>query len=157
MFHDLTANVTTLRVMNAVVAGTSDQTSSAIDTRGYQGIRFIVGFGALTGGQATRIYVTQSSDNSGDSYDAIVGSASPATLADGTAQYLGDSDGNKLLITEIFRPTKRYVKLVIDRGTQNAVIDFAIAELYRSSFGAAAQDTTVKAQTILRSPGEGTA
>ncbi len=147
--HNLTYEVKTVRIMNAVAAGTSDQTSSALDTQGYEGVRFIALFGALTATQVTSIKAQQSSDDgSSDAYSDIAGSGSAA---------LDDADGNQMLILDIYQPQKRYLKLVVDRGTANAVIDGVIAELYRPRVMPVTADSSVSSQELLAAPAEGTA
>jgi hypothetical protein len=50
-----------------------------------------------------------------------------ADLAGSLHTALADTDGNKCLVTDVFRPQKRYVRAVVTRGTANAVIDGVIA------------------------------
>lgn len=130
----LTDQTKTTRVMNAVAAGTSDQESSAVDMSGFDAVRFIALFGALTATQVTKL-IAEHSDASGSGFTPI---------ADATTAALEDTDGNKLLIVDVSRPTKRYVRAVIDRGTANAVIDGVIAEQYRARTLPATQPTSVK-------------
>lgn len=111
------------RVMNAVAAGTSVQTSSAVDCQGaeaFDEVTFMAAFGALTATQVTNIKVQESDDNStyNDSKDTL-------------SVNLADTDGNRMLLCTI-RPTKRYLKLIVTRGTANAVIDGVWAFLRRS-------------------------
>lgn len=128
-------------------AGTSDLTSEAIDTQGYEGVRIIEGFGALTSGAVTSIKAQQC-DTSGGTY---------ADLA-GTAITVADDDDNQVAILDIYQPGERYIKIVTDRGTQNAVVDFLLAELYGPKEAPVTQDSTlVIAQEIHVSPAEGTA
>lgn len=139
------------RVMNAVAAGTSDQTSSAVDmgvAEKFDELTFLAAFGTLTAGQVTSIKATQSDDDgSSDAYSDIEGSASAA---------LADADSNKMIALTV-RPTKRYVKLVIDRGTQNAVIDGVFALLGRPHKVPVTQPSTIVAWETHDNPAEGTA
>lgn len=128
-------------------AGTTDLTSEAIDTAGYQGARLIFGFGAITTNAVTSVKVTQC-DTSGGTYADLEGSA--VTVA--------DDDDNQIVVIDIFKPRERYLKTVIDRGTQNAVVDFLIVELYNPHvIPAATSDATVVATEKHTSPAEGTA
>lgn len=146
--HSLSNYVKTVRVMNGVAAGTTDQTSSAIDTLGFAGVRVLVAFGAITGGAVTSIYLQQSSDDAAtDAYSDIAG----------TSQTVADTDDNKVFISEVWKPGKRYLKCVVDRGTQNAVIDGVWAELYGAANEVATQDTTVGGFEHFNTPAEGTA
>ena len=147
--HNLTHNVLTTQVMNSVAAGTSAQNSASVDLRGYEGVRFIADFGTLTATQVTSVKAQQSSDDGvADDFSDIKGSLSAA---------MADGDSNKILILDIYRPQKRYVRLVVNRATANAVIDGVVAELYRAERAAIAKDADVSAQVILSNPAEGTA
>lgn len=128
-------------------AGTTDLTSEAIDTAGAEGVRLVTGFGAITAGAVTSVKVQQC-DTSGGTYADLAGSS--ITVA--------DTDDNKVAVSDIFRPTKRFIKVVQDRGTQNAVIDFLLAELYFPKAVPATDDTASVISTEKHvSPAEGTA
>lgn len=128
-------------------AGTSDLTSEPVDTQGYEGVRFIIGFGAITSTAVTSIKVRQgTASNMSDGADLA-----------GSAITIADTDDNKIAITEIHRPQERYVDLVTDRGTANAVVDFLIVELYGARKYPVTQDATVISAEVANSPDEGTA
>jgi hypothetical protein len=80
-----------------------------------------------------------------------------ADLAGSAHTALADTDGNKCLVTDVFRPQKRYVRAVVTRGTANAVIDGVIALQYSSRVKPTTNDTTVKATKLLISPDEAVA
>jgi hypothetical protein len=128
-------------------AGTTDLTSEAVDTAGYDIVRFICGFGAIVSGAVTSTKVRQ-----GAASDMSDG----ADLA-GSAQTVADTDDNKIVITEIVRPRERYLDHVVDRGTQNATVDFLIVELINSPKMPVTKHSTVLAQETFVSPVEGTA
>lgn len=142
-------NVTkVVRVLNAVAAGTSVQNSSVVDTAGFEGVRFIVAVGAITATAVTSIKVQQgAAANLSDAAD-LAGS--------GIAIVAGGADDNSVFVVDIFRPAKRYLRLVVLRGTANAVIDGAFAELYEGRLYPEAKDASVHGQTLLVSPAEGT-
>lgn len=133
-----------VRVENAAVAGTTDLISDAVDMAGWDGVMFIYAAGALTAGQVTKLTAAQC-DTSGGSYVALT-SAVTGAMADG--------DSNKLLVLDIFRPTKRYVQATFDRGTQNAVIDGGIAIKYCGSKSPVTQGSTVAVSALVASPAE---
>lgn len=139
----------TIRVMNGVAAGTTDQTSNAIDTKGFDGVKIYTLFGAITGSAVTSVKIQQSSDDgSADAY---------ADLA-GTSITVADDDDNQVVVHDIYRPRERYLKVVVDRGTQNAVIDGIIAVLYSATKSPTTDDSsTVVARETHVSPAEGTA
>ncbi len=129
-------------------AGTSDLTTEAVDTRGYSGVRFKVAFGAITSGAVTSVKLQQSSDDaSTDAYSDIADSG--VTVA--------DDDDNQVAIIDVYKPAKRYLCAVIDRGTQNAVVDYMEVELYNPDSAAVTQDATVVEAVVLNTPAEGTA
>lgn len=138
------------RIMNAVAAGTSVQNASSVDAKDCDAVTFIALFGTISASAVTTIEVQQSSDDgSADGWSALEGSKS-ATLTPTT-------DNNKALVVEIVRPQKRYLRLVVNRATGNAVIDgvFAIKHHLRTSNPAL--HSTVAGQEVHASPAEGTA
>lgn len=139
----------TIRVLNAQAAGTSDLTSSAIDTAGWDGVKIYTAFGTITAGAVTSVKLQQSSDDGvADAYADLVGSSVP----------VADSRSNDVVVHDIYRPKERYIKAVIDRGTQNAVVDGVWAVLYTNRKQPTTDDSaTVVARKVLISPSEGTA
>jgi len=139
------------RVMNAVAAGTSDQTSSAVDMQlggTFHEVTFLALFGTLTASQVTSIRVQQSDDDgSADAYGDIEGTASSA---------LADADSNKMLAVTV-RPSKRYVKCIVDRLTANAVIDGVIAIKKYADEIPVTQPATIISWETHDYPAEGTA
>jgi hypothetical protein len=147
---NLLKNVKIQRVMNAVAAGTSNQTSSAVDTQGFDGVMFVASFGTLTATQVTSLKAqTSSDDGASDAYDDLAGTlVGPMT----------DADSNKQLILDIYKPRKRYLKAVVNRATANAVIDGVTAILYRGRKAPVTQPSaSVSASEQWVSPAEGTA
>jgi hypothetical protein len=103
-------------VLGAQAAGTTDTLSSdIIDTAGYDCITFIYHLGDVTSGAVLTFNLQQDDVNSAGGMADIAGAVS------GTA---GASDyDNKLIVMEVYRPAKRYMRAQIDRATQNAVIN----------------------------------
>jgi hypothetical protein len=144
---NLLKNIKITRAMNSVVAGTTNQNSSVIDMAGFEGISFIAAFGTLTSTAVTGIKVQQGTlANGSDMVDLA-----------GTALAIPDTDSNKLLASDIYRPTKQYVRLVVTRGTANAVIDGVNALQYKGRIRPNTQDATVSGTETWVSPAEGTA
>lgn len=141
---NLSKNIEVIRVQNAAAADTSDLDGTAVDMQGYDGVLFIYGVGALTAGQVTKLLAKQDAA-SGGSFTGLTGAETEA---------LADGDGNKLLMLDVYRPTKRYVRPTLDRGTQNAVVDFGIAILYRGAKAPVTQGTTVAKAVLAVSPAE---
>jgi len=138
-----------VRHSNAVAAGATAITPSAgIDTKGFEACTFIAAIGAIVSGAATSIEVHASSDDGvGDAYGALEGSK--VTIAD-------DGD-NKLYYVEVVRPVKRYLKLVVNRATQNATLDGIVAVLSGARALPVTHDTTVGGGELHVTPAEGTA
>ena len=137
------------RVKDAVAAGVTEVSDATIiDMQNYEGVTFIVLFGTLTATQVTSIHAEQ---------------GKTATLTDkqdleGTlVGPLADADDNKLLILDVKNPTDRYVRLVVNRKTANAVVDGIIAIQYGPRKKPTKQGTTVGAAEAYTGPAEGTA
>ena len=133
------------RVMDAVAAGTSDQNSSSVDMKSYDAVTFCVGFGAITASAVTSIKVQGSDDDSAWS-----------DLA-GTAVSVADSDDDKIVLAEINCPQQRYLRVVVDRGTQNAVIDFGVALQSKANAAPVTQSSSVLGSEFHQAPAAGTA
>lgn len=119
MMHEIDMGKRTLH-STAVAAGTIDVTPTALSMAGFDSIAFEVVMGTITSGAVTSILVQQSDDAAGspDSFDTI----QSITVAD-------DGD-DKLYLTDTVRPSKAYVRCVIDRGTENAVVNSIVAIQY---------------------------
>lgn len=116
-------NVKVTRVMNAVAAGSDNQDSSILDMQGYDGVVFVAAFGTITSGAVTALVAQQNSASATEGMTSL----------EGASVSVADDDDNKIAIVDVHRPRKRYVRAVVERGTQNAVIDGVIAIQYRGS------------------------
>lgn len=135
---------------NVAAAGaTSDiEPSTGIDMQGFEGVLFLVEFGSITSGATTSIKAQQ---------DTVSAMSSAADLA-GTAVAVSDSSDNKVFWLDVYKPLERYVRCVVDRGDQNAVVDGIIAIQYGASVKPTTHDTaTVGGGECHASPAEGTA
>lgn len=150
MFHNLALYSNTVRIMNGVVAGTSDQTSSALDMEDYDGVLILAAFGVVSANAVSVVKVQQSSDDAvADDYTDLTGTASTALTA--------TTDNNKIVVIDIYRPQKRYLKVVFTRSTGNVVIDGIFAVRYHGKAQPAALHATVLSQEVFSYPAEGTA
>ena len=129
----------------AGAAGTSAITSSAVDTAGFDGCLFIVPLGTIVASAVTSIKVQQC-DTSGGSYADLTG----------TNQTIADTDDDKLLYVDVFRPREQFLKLVVSRATQNATIGGIIAVLYNARSRPVTHGSNVAGETF-NWPAEGTA
>ncbi len=145
---NLSKNTKLTRVINATAAGTTDINGSTIDMLGFEGVLFVVGFGTITASAVTSIKVQQGAES--DLSDA-------ADLA-GTGVTVADDDDNQIFGVDVYRPTERYVRVVVDRGTANAVVDGGIAIQYGPAKAPTTHDTTTVGSVETHAgPAEGTA
>lgn len=149
---ELTRNTKTIRLKVdgtnwTGAAGTSNLTSDEVDTQGFEGVKFTVGFGAIVSGAATSIKVRQGK---------VTGMSDGADLK-GTSITVADTDDNKVVISEITHPEERFLDVVTLRATQNSTVDFVLAELFGPKDMPVVKDSTVATQEIFASPDEGTA
>lgn len=128
-------------------AGTTDVNGRTIDMAGFEGVAFCVNFGTLTATQVTKIKMQQGAASDGSDMADLAGTLSGA---------MGDGDSGKSLATCIIRPSKRYVRCVVDRGTANAVINYGVGVLYGPTLKPVALDANVISQETFVSPAEGT-
>lgn len=145
----LTNQVKTTLCKTAVAAGSSDVTDATeIDMANWEGVRFIFGFGAITGSAVTSVGATGKATTGG----------TPGTddLA-GSKQTVADTDDDSVFIIDIFQPAQRYIRPFVKRATQNAVVNFIIAEQYGPRKLPVAADATVHGQELFLSPAVGTA
>jgi hypothetical protein len=130
----------------AGAAGTADITTAAVDTAGYEGVLFIVPLGTIVSGAVTSIKVQQC-DTTGGSYADLTGSA----------QTIADTDDDKLLYVDVYRPQEQFLKLIVDRGTQNTTVGGVVAIKYgKRTLGTASHGTGVSGEQWT-GPAEGTA
>jgi hypothetical protein len=100
---------------NAVVNG------SAVDMQGWEGVAFVINLGAFTGAAVVDARVV-GDDNSGfNSQTNITGAALTQVTS---------ASPNNVAVIEVWRPTERYVRLVVTPATNTAAIS-ASAIRYR--------------------------
>lgn len=134
----------------AVAAGSTAITpSGAIDMANFEGVMFMASFGAITAGAVTSIKIQQSDDDgASDAYSDL----------EGTSITVADDADDKVFYVDVFKPEKRYVKMIVSRATQNAVLDSILAMQYGPRKLPTIHDsTTVGGGEFHASPAEGTA
>ena len=147
--HNLTAHVlTSLLSTGVAVSDTStDWNHAGLDMRGYEGVRFIVGVDSTdtTGHNA---HCEMAATSSFASAIDVANSAAYLTTGFTTGQ------ATAVLITDVYRPRYRWVRLMVDRATTGQSIAFAVAEQYRAglmptspSTGVNISDETITAGT----------
>ncbi len=117
----------------AGAAGTTAITGSTVDVSQGDGVLFLVTMGAITTGAVTSIKAQHGNlSTMSDAADLL-----------GTSVTIADDTDDKQFYLEISRPTKRYVRLVVSRGTQNAVVASATAIVYKAKLQPTTQPSTV--------------
>lgn len=142
MLQCFSKDVKVTRVKNAVAAGTTDVDGDVLDMSGYDAVAFVGLLGDVT---ATSVLSIEGRES-----DASNGSGSVQVTDSKTADYTAtasDAD-NKLLISDVVRPNKRYVFPRLKRGTANAVVDGILAIQYRTGDLPVTQGSTVLAQAL---------
>lgn len=136
------------RVINATAAGTSAVNGAIIDMADFEGVQFVVALGALTATQVTSLKAQHGdAANLSDAADMAGTLTGPAL----------DADSNKTLVLDVNRPTKRYIRVVVNRATANAVIDSGMALQYGPKKKPTTNDaTTTSATKSVVSPAAGT-
>lgn len=148
MIQSLIAECVVKRAMDAQAAGSSDVNGDIIDTAGFDGVMFMAHLGAITSGAATSIKIQQ----------GALSDMSDAADLEGTSQTIADTADGKIFLAEVIRPRERYLRLVVKRATQNAVVNSAMALLYNSPVKPVTQSSDVGGTPeIHASPAEGTA
>jgi len=128
------------------VAADTDLSGAVLDMSGFDGVLMIVTFGVITADAVTSIKAQQ---------DTAVGMGSAADL-EGTGQTIADSDDDGVFYIDLYKPLERYVRLYVDRATQNAVISSAQYIQYKGAKPPASHGSAVSGETHV-SPAEGTA
>ena len=144
MSNMLSTTVKLQRVLSATAAGLTSVNTSSVDLQNKDGARFIVAFGALTATQVTSVKLQGSTDNStwSDLLDPDTGTVI-------TTGNLADGDSNKVVSLEVYKCKRRYVRAVVIRGTANAVIDGAWAEIpQRNKLPMTIDTTQAKANVV---------
>lgn len=128
-------------------AGATDINGATLDMAGWGGVLMVVTFGAITASAVTGIRAQQ-----GEASDL-----SDAADLEGSAQTVADNADEKTFYIDIKEPKERYVRLVVDRATQNAVVADALYIQYDPrSAPTSAQGTNVSGEKFT-TPAEGTA
>ena len=130
----------------AGVAGTTDINGATLDMSGFDEVNMLVGFGVITAAAVTSIKAQQGQQSDGSDM---------ADLA-GTAITVADTDDEKVKKIRLIRPQERYVRVVVDRGTQNAVVALALYEQLGARKQPVTDGSNVASETH-HSPVEGTA
>lgn len=150
MMEGLLKNAKFTRSVAATAAGATDVTGSTIDTAGYNAVCFVVDIGTLTATQVTSMRAQQG---------ALSDASDMADLEGTIAGPMADGDGSKFLVIDVIKPAERYVRVIVDRATANAVINGGVAILYNANNVPITQSTGaggVPFSKTVVTPAEGT-
>ena len=126
-----------------------DRNGAGLDMAGFDGVMMVVKMADIAVGAVTSIKAQQSDDNGvGDGWSDL----------EGTGIAIAADDDNQVFIIDLVKPTKRWVRVVVDKDAANATNECALYLQY------AARDLPV-AQTVANevtyerhvSPDEGAA
>ncbi len=146
--HNLLTNTKQCPLKNYQSAATGAVTSDTLDTAGYDSVMFLTKLGALTTNTVVTVKIQQGAESD----------MSDAADLEGTSLAPEDTDDNLLVVHDVNRPQERYLRVVVARGTANAVIDSIVAILYNSHAGPVSQTTGCVAESEhFLTPIEGTA
>ena len=147
--QNLISNVklTQCNTLTQGAAGTTAIKGAAIDMSDYETVLFVVPFGTITAGAVTSIKAQQSVDTTDGNF----------TDLQGTSVTVADTNDDTTFYLEVSKPIKRYVRLYVSRGTQNAVVGNIIAIQAEGRVKPPTQDTTITGGELWVSPPEGTA
>jgi hypothetical protein len=147
MARQYTTHTKFTRVNNAAAAATTDIETASVNMVGFESVVFQVAFGTITGSAVTSVKLQQSSDD---------GVADAFSDLEGTGLTVADTDDNDTFYLECVKPQKQYVRCVVDRGTQNAVVDGVWAFQYNVRHEPVTQGADAHVEATY-SPVEGTA
>lgn len=97
------------------VAGTTTINGATIDMSGFEGVTAFVGMGPIVATAVTSIKWQE-----GD-----LANLSDAADVAGTGQTIAVADADKLVFINVFKPRKRYGRVVVLRATANATVGYA--------------------------------
>lgn len=139
--------VTPAITIAAGAAGATDVVGATLDMADADGVLVIVNFGPITAGAVTSFKLQQGAAS--DLSDA-------ADLA-GTQQAVADDEDNTSRYVDLLKPAERYVRVYVDRATQNATLNATYIQYKLRKCPPAAQGTGITGGEKHETPAEGTA
>jgi hypothetical protein len=127
------------RVSNAVSAGTTAVDSTILDMSGFDAVVFVVCLNTVTSGSVMTLTAMENTSSSTSGATAVTNGAT-ATITDS-----GGASSNGVFVSDVIRPSQRYVYANFTRTTANAAIDSIIAVQYRARNIPTTQPATVLA------------
>ena len=131
---------------SARAAGQTAINGAALDMQGYEGAVAIIEMGTIAATAVTSIKWQQSDTTTSADFSDL----------EGTGIDVADDDDDKIFVSELYRPTKRYVRIVVARATANAAVRAATYIQYKARSAPVTQGTDVTTELSV-GPTEGTA
>ena len=125
---------------DAAAAATTDVTSTSVDMKGFDSVSFVVLMGAITGSAVTSAKLQGSHDNA--TWTGVNGDLT------GTSVTIADDDDGQVFVLDLDRPVFRYIRCILDRGTQNAVLDGILAIQYKPDVQPCVQPATTTVEYL---------
>lgn len=141
--HNLLPNVEFVVVEAAASAAQTELTTDVIDTADCDGVVFIAHLGDVTTGSVLGL-VVDDSDEDDTGFDDLAG---PLAFTAGAS----DAD-NKLLILDVYKPERRYLRARLTRTSANAVVNGITAIKYGKREVPVTQGATVLDSALLANP-----
>jgi hypothetical protein len=134
--------------LDFAAAASADRNGAVLDMDGFHGVLMCVKFGAIEASAVTSIKAQQG---------AAANLSDAADLA-GTGITVADNDDNQIFIIDLYEPTERYVRLVVDKDAAHTSEEIA----WYIQYGATHRPQTVTVADKVTyerhmSPAEGTA
>ena len=120
--------------------------TTGVDTKGYDVAEFVLHLATIAAGAVTTAKVQQSDDTTDGNFSDL----------EGTSQTIADDDDNGVKIFTIVKPTKRYLRLYVDKDASNAVGASALCYLHGAEIKPVTQASDVAGELHV-TPAEGTA
>lgn len=149
MNHTIVREMKIIPIHGGTVAGTTNIDMTEVDALGYDSVLFIVNIGAILTGGIAKLnckgkVLTGDSYGAGTIGDILTGAANIPTL--------GDADDDKLLVLNIGRITRQFMRCRVERTVGNVTILSAIAILYNAGDNASLP-TSARQGTAPNAPG----
>lgn len=141
MLQGLLKNTKITRVLVDTAAGIAATSSDILDMAGFDSVCFVAKLGTVTATSVTTLACEGNTANSGTGMAALTSSV--------TSTDAGGADSNGLLVLDVVRPEKQFVRAVLTSATANAVKNGIIAIQYNAKDVPITQGSTIlSSQTI---------
>lgn len=115
MFENLSSSVKISTALD-YASGSADRSGAVLDMQGFEGVAMVVKFATIAAGATTSIKAQQGTAADGSDM---------ADLA-GTAISVAADDDDQVFVIDLVKPTKRYVRVVVDKDGSNSTAEVAL-------------------------------